>query len=185
MAHLSLIALVTLGLFAAPVRAQAADARASDAVQFFKAFCVGPTGMRERALAVLGNGNPMANRLSDEAVRAYQGGRAGGVGWAVRSPRDAKLMLDFEERGICGVRILEADEKSVREAFDQMVRGAASAEGVEPTPKPSETETVSGVQTTFIAYELPIGGRTAVVALTTAERPVGEQQHFMTFGFLK
>jgi hypothetical protein len=161
------------------------DPRAADAAQFFGAFCVSTAGTPDRALAVLANGNPLAARLPTDVVRQAQGGREGGIGWVVRSPSDAELMLDYDARGICGLRLREADETSVHDAFEAVIKGAASGAGAEITSKPAEVRQVDDVRTTYRAYSFPLGGRIAHLALTTAERPVGAQQHFMTFGFVK
>jgi hypothetical protein len=172
--------------FAAPAsQAQTSDPRAGDGVQFFAAFCVSTEGTRDRALSVLGNGNAMARRLPDGVVRQAQGGREGGVGWIVRSPNNAELMLDYEARGICGLRIREADEASVNEAFEGLVKGVAKAAGVELTTRPPEARVVDGARTTYKAYSVTMGARTAALILTSADRTVGGQQHFMTFGFVK
>lgn len=177
------IGLVTVA--ASVAHAQSPDPRAAEAMQLFGAFCISTAGTPDRALAVLGNGNALATRLPDNIVRNAQGGQEGGVGWAVRSPSDAELMLDYNPQGICGLRIRQADEASVRDAFKALVDGVASGTGSELTSEPSEIRTVNGVQTTYTAYSLPLGGRTAHLALTTTEQPIGEQQHFMTFGFVK
>lgn len=103
----------------------------------------------------------------------------------MRSPNDAELMLEYEARGICGVRIREADEDSVQEAFGTVIKVVASEAGAEFTSAPVETRQVGGVRTTYRAYSFPRDGRRAHLALTTAERPIGAQQHLMTFGFVK
>jgi len=166
-------------------QAQAPDPRAADAVQFFGAFCVSTAGTPTRALAVLADGNALATRLPADVVRQAQGNREGGIGWAVRSPRDAEFMLDYDARGICGLRLREADELSVRHAFEAVIKGAAKGAGAELTSEPASEEQVNGTRTTYKAYSFPLGGRTAYLAVTTAERPIGAQQHFMTFGFVK
>jgi hypothetical protein len=167
-----------------PAQAQTPDPRAAEAVQFFGVFCISTAGTSSRALAVL-DGNPLATRLPADAVRQAQGNREGGIGWVVRSPTDAEFMLDYDARGICGLRLREADERSVRDAFEAVISGAASGAGAELTSKPSHSGKARGTRTTYRAYSFPLGGRIAHLALTTAERPVGPQQHYMTFSFVR
>jgi hypothetical protein len=166
-----------------PAYTQTRDARAADATQLFFAFCISPAGNRDHALAVLGQGNQLARRLPDDIVKGAQGGRDGGVGWAVRSPNNAELMLDFEARGICGLRVREADESAMRDAFETVVKDVATRAGVQPKLEASEIRKVSGVVTTYRAYSFDFGGSTTRLALTSAPRQVADQQHFMTFSF--
>ena len=96
---LKLLSAVVLTVAATQVAAQQADPRANDGVQVFSTFCVKTLGNRDRALAALGDGNAMAKRLSDDLVKKAQLGREGGVGWTIRSPRDAILVL-ITRRGV-------------------------------------------------------------------------------------
>lgn len=180
-----LAGLTSAAVLVPSAQAQTPDPRAADALQFFAAFCVSTEGTRDRALAVIGDGNALAKRLPDDVVRQAQGGREGGVGWAVRSPNNAELMLDYEARGICGLRIREADEKSVRDGFEAAAAALAEGAGAELISEPAKVKEVQGARTTYRAYSFALVGRTAHLALTTADRPVGEQQHFMTFGFVQ
>ena len=177
--------LISFAIAVPSAQAQGPDPRAADGVQFFAAFCVASAGTRDRALTVLGNGNELARRLPDEVVQQAQGGSEGGVGWMVRSPNNAELMLDYTASGICGLRIREADETSVRDAFEAVMKGVAKGAGAELASEVPEVRQVDGARTTYKAYSFPIGARTAHLALTTADRPVGAQQHFMTFGFVQ
>lgn len=183
--HKIIIGLISFAITVPSVQAQNPDLHAADGVKFFSAFCVASGGTRDRALTVIGNGNELARRLPDDVVRQAQGGREGGVGWTVRSPNSAELLLDYDSRGVCGLRIREADEASVREKFEAMVKGVANSAGAELASESPLVRQVDGIRTTYNAYSIPIGGRTAHLALTTAERPVGGQQHFMTFGFVQ
>jgi hypothetical protein len=94
-------------------------------------------------------------------------------------------MLDYDTRGTCGVRLKEAEEGAVRDAFEAVMIGVARGAGAELVSEPAQVRQVNGIRTTYKTYSFPLDGRTALLALTTAERPVGAQQHFMTFGFVK
>ena len=172
-----------------PAYGQAPDPRAGDAVELFRAFCLSTGGTPDRALAILGEGNALAKRLPDDIVRQAQGNREGGIGWAVRSPNDAEIMLDYDNRGICGVRIREADEASVQAAFAAIARDLAMKtsedDAGEFSSRNPEVRDVDGVRITYTAHSFPLGNRQAILALTTAEETVGEQQHFMTFAFVE
>lgn len=171
--------LTMIGSFS--VQAQTPDPRATDAAQFFGAFCVSTGGTSARALAVLANGNALATRLPADFVQQAQGGREGGVGWMIRSPKNAELMLDYDTRGVCSLRLKEGDEQSVRDAFEALIKGAASSVGAELISQEAEEGETNNVRTTYRAHSLTLSGRTAHIALTTAEQPIGFQQHYMTF----
>lgn len=179
------IILSTAGAFSSSCFAQSNDARARDGLELFAAFCVSTNGTKDHALAVLGNGNALANRLPNELVQKMQGGRAGGLAWAIRSPHQAELLLEYEPRGICGVRIADSDELSVQQAFEAAARTAAARVGTEVRSEPALVKYVDGVRTTYQAFAYSDGGRTAHLAVTTAERRLGMQQHFMTFGYVE
>lgn len=158
------------------------DARASDSVALFSSFCVATGGVRDRALSVLGNGNALATRLPDDFVRRLQLGRDGGVAWAIRSPNDAQILLEYEARGICAVRIADAEKDAVKEAFGILAHQVAA--GAEIMSKPDEVTNVAGVPRTYSAYSFVLNGRTVIFALSSMDRRVDEEQHLLTFGYL-
>jgi hypothetical protein len=175
---------LTLGattFFAANAHAQA-DMRANDAFDFFKAFCVDTDGTRDRALAVIGDGNALAQRLPDTLVSQLQG-QPGGVAWAVRSPSNAQLLLGYTSLGMCEIRIAEADEKSVITKFDELTSSFESS-GKGQYSKP-EAQSQGGANVTFRTYRFERSGRHALIALSSADKRVGEQQHLITFGFVQ
>ena len=173
---------------ASPLQAQAPDPRAADAVQFFTSFCLATGGSRDRAIAVLEDGNELATRLPYDVVKKAQADQEGGIGWAVRSPHDAVIMLDYDRQGICAVRIAEADESSVQDVVDALVRGVArgvSRDGAgELSSQPPQIRENDGIRTTYTSHSFPVGDRTAHIALTTAPEAVGAQQHLITFAFI-
>lgn len=179
------LGLSSILILAEPVTAQTPDPRATDAVAFFASFCVSTGGSRDRALAVLGDGNALVNRLPDDVVQQAQGGREGEVGWMVRSPRDAQFMLEYNTLGLCGVRLKEADEDAVINAFESVMKRIVAGTGAELAASKPEKKVISGIDTTYRTYTFPFGGQNAHLALTTAKKPVGSVQHFMTFGVVK
>ncbi|MEO8723179.1 MAG: hypothetical protein ABI395_06590 [Sphingobium sp.] len=162
-------------------RAQA-DARAKDAFDFFKTFCVDTDGARDRAIAVIGDGNAMANKLPDSLVAQLQG-QPGGIAWAVRSPSDAQLLLGYTASGICEIRIAEAEEPAVVARFADLIASFGSAVHGQSTPPQLRSE--DGAARTFRTYEFDRSGKHALIALTTSDKKVGAQQHLITFGFVK
>lgn len=179
-----LIGIVTAGalvLIAGTVHAQT-DLRTGDAMQLFTAFCLRTDGDRSHALATLGEGNLFAKKLPDTLVKTLQAGRDGGVAWAMASPNAAQLLLEYTSDGICGVRIADADEKSVQEAFATLVQQSASGEKMDSS-EPEVTKE-NGVQRTYRTYTFPFNGRKSLFAISTLDHRVGPQQHFLTFGHL-
>ena len=158
------------------------DSRAKDAFDFFKAFCVDTDGSSDRALAVIGNGNALANKLPDELVSRLQG-QAGGIAWAVRSPSNAQLLLGYNPIGICEIRIAEADENAVVARFKGMA-GALGAEEKNTYSNP-EVRTQDGATITYRTFRFERQGKQALIALSSSDRRVAEQQHLITFGFVK
>lgn len=174
--------ILPLAVLASEAQGQAPDPRANEAIQLFGTFCVATGGKPDRALAVLADGNPIATRLPDHVVQSNQGGQQGGVGWVVRSPSDGVMMLDYTAQGVCGLRIQEADEASMRTAYTALLNQIPPGTAVE---LPTEEREVNGVRTTYTAHSVMMGGHTAHLALTAAEQPIGEQQHLMTFAIVK
>ncbi len=167
------------------LEAQGADPRVQDAIMFYTTYCVLPKGSRNAALQSLGAGNALATRLPDAAVAKLQGGRPNGVAWAVRSPHNAQLLLEFDARGICAVRIADADEASVQRAFKAITAGIAQEAGAQLLEGPTDTRTQNGARLTSKDYVIQQGGRKMHFGLTTANRRVGDQQHLMTFALVK
>ena len=150
-----------------------ADPRAAEATQLFSAFCVQTNGSRDRALAVLGNGNALANRLSSETTDKLLG-QEGTVGWAISSPSGAGLMLGYSGQAHCEIRVQEADEASLAVQFENLQHGFSTA--LEDIQKP-ESKNEQGTVRTFRAFK---NGK-AVIALSTNAKRVGDQQHLITF----
>jgi hypothetical protein len=175
--------LLVAAAFSATTGARAqTDARAKDAFDFFKAFCVDTNGAKDRALAVIGNGNAMANKLPDEMVTRLQG-QAGGVAWAVRSPSNAQLLLGYVPMGICEIRIVDADESSILSNFTALTSSLqASAKGELSQPK---TRTQDDAHITYQTYRFDRAGKHALIALSSSDKKIGAQQHLITFGFVK
>lgn len=175
--------LTTIILFAGTNNAYAqADVRAGDAMQLFSAFCLQTDGDRSRALVVLGEGNALAKKLPDTLVTALQAGRTGGVAWAIASPNHAQLLLEYTADGICGVRIADADEKSVQSAFAALVEQNSGGQKVDSST--SEVTHESGAQRTYRTYSLTFSGKKSLFAISTMDRRIGSEQHLMTFGHL-
>jgi hypothetical protein len=180
--QISAVALAA-ALIALPAEAMAeADMRANDAFQLFQAFCVDDNGSRDRALAVLGNGNQLANRLPDGLVARLQG-NSGGVAWAIRSPNNAQLLLGYTASGVCEVRIAEAEEASVVHGYQGLTSSLDSAGKGEQTAPQTRLE--NDARLTFRSYKFDRSGKHALVAMTTSDKKVGEQQHLITFGFVQ
>jgi hypothetical protein len=166
--------LLLMALSAAPVNA---DARASDAIQLYASFCVKSDGTRDRALAVLGNGNALANRLpvelTDKLLLAE-----GSVGWAIRSPNDAQILLAYSGSSHCEVRVSEAGEAGMVADFEKMQADFGSA--VVEIEKPKLRKDRDAVNT-FRGFKLRTSSTVNMVAMTTSNKKVGEQQHLLTF----
>jgi hypothetical protein len=177
----SAISLAAALLAATGAQAQT-DARAKDAFDFFKAFCVDTDGASTRAVAVIGDGNAMANKLPDAVVAQLQG-QPGGLAWAVRSPANAQLLLGYAPVGICEIRIAEADESSVVTNFTALTSSLqTSAKGELSKP---ETRTQGDAHITYRTYRFDRAGKRALISLSSADKKVGAQQHLITFGFVQ
>ncbi|WP_156029097.1 hypothetical protein [Sphingobium sp. DC-2] len=173
---------VAAALFVATETHAQTDARAKDAFDFFKAFCVDTDGASARALSVIGNGNAMANKLPDAVVAQLQG-QPGGVAWAVRSPSNAQLLLGYVPAGICEIRIAEADESSVVASFGDLTSSLqASAKGELSKP---ETRSQDEAHITYRTYRFDRAGKHALISLSSSDKKVGAQQHLIIFGFVQ
>lgn len=180
-----LIGLVSFVAVAPSAQAQNADPRVREGIEFFATFCVATGGQPDRALSVIGQGNELARRLPDDMVKHLQGGREGGLGWTIRSPNDAELLLTYDADGICGVSIGEADAAAVRATFEAMATGVAKGRGTELTSRKPIEQNSDRIPTTYFEYSIPLGTRNAHLSLTSAQQPVSGKQHHMTFTFVQ
>ncbi|GAA0862886.1 hypothetical protein GCM10009115_11330 [Sphingopyxis soli] len=161
--------------------AMASDARANESVALFKSFCVATAGDKARALSVLGEGNALARRLP-EAVTTAMFGKSGGVAWALSSPSQAQLLLAYNPMGICEVRIAEADEAAMIEQFHALTT-SLSTRSSSNSGQP-EKRRQGNANLTYETFNYEVGGQKALLAITTSDQRVGEQQHVITFSFV-
>jgi hypothetical protein len=176
---------VLFWLSAASAVAQPVEPRAADAFTIFDTYCVQTRGARDLALGRLGAGNSGVRRLPDDAVQRLQKGVPGGVAWAIRTPHNAEVMLEYTPRGICMARVLEADTSSMRTLMHVLADWLGKKLGA-PVETGQPRVTAQGdTKLTYVSYMVPIGGRKAHVALTSADRRVEPQQHLMTFAYVE
>jgi hypothetical protein len=178
------LAAISLSLTSYPVFAKGSvvDQRAVEAFQLFDSFCVQALGSKDRALSVLANGNAFANRLPDAMVTSLQDGKQGGVGWAIRSPSGAVLMLDYTATNVCGIRIAEASEPAVSSQFEKLSANAAQRFGSQIVRKAPTVTKEKKAKRTFYYASFVLGTSKYVMALSTHDKKIGETQHFITFG---
>lgn len=125
--------------------------------------------------------------LPVDTVQKLQLGRPNGVGFLANSSSSgrANLIIDFEERGICSVRVKEADEASMQKYFELIVLDVARQLGTRAEPQEGSVTSLNGYRKTFNAWIItPSNGQRSMLALTTLDRPGAFMQHFMTFGFI-
>lgn len=147
----------------------------------FSSFCLQTFGARDRALAAIGNGNAISERIPDDVLRRSQDGRAGGVGWAIRTPHGAKVRLEYDPLGICAVQVAEADEQGLAGLFAAALDGAGAPRGGELVRRPDRSSTQSDAHLTTRGWTVRFPSTGAYdLAITTADRPVGQLQHLMT-----
>jgi hypothetical protein len=170
--------LIATSLSGVGVSAQApSDRRAVEGVALFKSFCVQRNGARDGAVAVLGAGNALANRLPSATTDKLLG-QTDTVGWAIRSPSGAQLMLGYGKSGHCEVRLVEADEGAVVAQFEQLT---GSLPNNDVTALKPETRNEDGARRTFLGFRFGKSPALVTLALTTSDKRVGDQQHFLTF----
>jgi hypothetical protein len=187
MRSIALIFATALCAFAFSVRAESLDRRAKDSVGLFDLGCVSPGGSKERfilvfeALRQTPGLKELFKQLPTDAVQKLQLGRPNGIGFVTNSPGGAQLIVDFEDRGICGVRVKEADETSVQKYFEALVQTMARKLSATVEPQSGSVTQLEGHRKTFKAWLItPADGRSVLLALTTLDRPGALQQHFMT-----
>ena len=164
------------------LHAQSPDQKAQEAWAVFNSFCLQTLGARDKAVAAIGNGNTISERVPDDVLRRSQDGRTGGVGWAIRTPHGARLRLEYDPLGICAVKVAEADEQTMAGLFAAAIEGAGSPRGGELIRRPDRSSVQSsGVHLTTRGWTVRLPSRDAYdLAITTADRSVGQLQHLMT-----
>lgn len=160
------------------------DLRAIDAMELFQKACFATDGSKDKIVALF---DPATwnfgrfNQLPASAVQRLQGGRSGGIAYAIISPNGAVLLAEYESRGICGVRVQAADEASIRLIFDMTLQVFGLALKGEMSLEDSSTQEVQGYKTTFRAWRItPKAGKPILVAITYTDRPGLAHQHFIT-----
>jgi hypothetical protein len=175
-----LLLFVPVSLLGAP----SLDLRAIDAMKLFQKACFNTDGSKDKIVALFDPAKwdfGRFNQLPASAVQRLQGGRPGGVAYAINSPNGAVLLVEYESRGICGVRVQAADEVSLRLIFNMTLQVFKLALKGEMHLEDSSNLEVRGYKTTFLAWRItPKEGKPVVVAITSADRPGLEQQHFIT-----
>jgi hypothetical protein len=157
--------------------ATATDQRATEAVQLFSSFCAQANGSRDRAIAVLGEGNALATKLPSDMTDQLLG-KTGTVGWAIRSPSGAGLLLGYSGNGHCEIRVQEAEELVIVAEFEKLQQSLATdAADIQAAESKNERDTVR----TFRAFKRHSASGKDIIALSTDTKRVGDQQHLITF----
>ncbi len=175
------LAMVALPAIAAP------DARATDAADFFVAMCVAHPNDAERAHQLLDGQPETARPMSEAELQALGPQTGGGAAWVLKTPRDAWVVVDYEPLArSCRVSVKEADPRAMREALALALTNFMASLGKTIESKPDIRETVDGVGTVRVGWEIPMGSAHEVTVIATfADAPVHNRQHLMSFTVLK
>ncbi|CCJ08577.1 hypothetical protein [Methylocystis sp. SC2] len=175
-----LLLFVPVSLLGAP----SLDLRAIDALELFQKVCFATDGSKDKIVVLFDPATWNFGRfkqLPASAVQRLQGGRPGGVAYAIISPNGAELLAEYESRGICGVRVQAADENSIHLIFDMSLAIHRLALKGETSLEDASTQEVQGYKTTFRAWRItPKKGKPTLVAITYTDRPGLAYQHFIT-----
>jgi hypothetical protein len=161
--------------------AQTNDPRAQDAIDLYNSFCLKTFGLKEQAIARLGEGNAISRRLSDSTVQQLENGKSGGVAWTIRSPRNALLLLEYNPIGICAIRVVQADKQSILDDFQKYITSIESGKRVIQDRQVDSVRTEDGAHVTFREVVIYFGTTNIDFAITATERKIGQQQHLITF----
>src|SRR5690349_17374444 len=62
------------------------DPQAYDAIDLYSRLCVSTRGNKERAVAIVGNGDSAIETMDASLLRGLENGQSGGLGWIIRMP---------------------------------------------------------------------------------------------------
>ncbi len=104
-----------------PRGARELDPEAYDALSLFGRICVTTRGDRQRAIGIIGDGDPGIEKMDPPLLRGLENGRSGGMGWIVNMPLGDKILIEFPPDGECVVRAPRVDAKQMETAFANLL----------------------------------------------------------------
>jgi hypothetical protein len=161
------------------------DSVAKDASDLFASLCFNTLGDQAKVAAILERAPDIANKLPDDAVLRVQHGSPGGSAWALRSPRNAALLVEFTAAGVCGLRVATVDgsvlQATMRRFLDEMSAGGQ----IQFRLIKDETSAIAGGQRRSVAYLVKAAALDKVVniSVSTTDSVEAEEQGLVSFGF--
>lgn len=175
------------------------DPEAYDAIDLYSRLCVSTRGDKERAVAIVGDGDSAIEKMDAPLLRGMENGKSGGIGWIIRMPLGDRILLEFPPDGTCIVRAPRVKASEMENAFRNLLdqfsasgqflvhRVADQSQSYDPPaakpgdphqPKPGEK-----IKFHVLGYHmtLPDSDRQAELVLATTESEVANIQATMSF----
>jgi hypothetical protein len=175
------------------------DPEAYDAIDLYSRLCVSTRGSKDRAVAIVGNGDSAIEAMDAPLLRGLEGGQSGGLGWIIRMPLGDRILLEFPPDGTCIVRAPRVKTSEMENAFRNLLdqfsasgqfvvqRVADQTRSIDaPAGKPGDPHMAKpGEKMKFhvLGYHmtLPDSGRQAELVLATTESPAANIQATISF----
>ena len=162
------------------------DPEAHDAVDLFSRLCVSTHGDRSRATEILADGDSSIEKLDSRMVRQMQGGKDGGIAWAIRMPLGEKLLVEFEPSGTCVVRAPRVDGRSLEDGLKNFLSEVAANREFKVRPAGDDEKTVDKRKYHFVTYSmhLPDTGQQVELGVATTDAKDAFVQGSLTYEIL-
>ncbi len=175
------------------------DPEAYDAIDLYSRLCVSTRGDRNRATAIVGDGDTAIEKMDAPLLRGMENGQSGGVGWIIRMPLGDRILLEFPPDGSCIVRAPRVRVSEMENAFRNLLdqfsasgqftvrRVADQTQSVDAAAPRSQNDKPAheGEKLKFhvLGYRmmLPDSGRQAELVLATSDSPAANIQATISF----
>lgn len=97
------------------------DPEAYDAIDLYSRLCVSTRGNKDRAVAIVGNGDSAIETMDAPLLRGLENGQSGGIGWIIRMPLGDRILLEFPPDGTCIVRAPRVKMSELENAFRNLL----------------------------------------------------------------
>jgi hypothetical protein len=152
-AALALTAVLCLGAAETRAQTEATRAASEDAAILFGELCVITRGDAKRIDETITRQRLQAVPLSEEGVQTLLEGKAGDLGWLVRTDRGTGLQLHLTPV-MCNMRAMDTDDATVNQVLSGLLEGLAVSENFKVEKVMDERRPTNGGEERLVGYRL-------------------------------
>lgn len=163
--------------------AQAANtSKSDDAVVAFDDLCVSLfTGKKSE----VDPARFSVTKIGDDTARKIKPAVKGPL-WDVSGTKSGvRMLVHYESAGLCVVEVAEADERSIRTAFEGLVQQTSAAFKSPPQRQPDKRNSIEGKDATTSMWRMGSPKGDVMLVVTTYPDAKFMIQHLMTASYVK